>query len=130
MFGNPETTPGGRALKFYASLRLDIRRIGVLKDGETVVGSRVRVKAVKNKVAPPFREAEFDILFDRGIRYAGDVLDLGAKFEIVGRSGSWFALGETRLGQGRDKACDFLEAHPEILREIEGKIREKSAAAG
>ncbi len=128
MYGNPETTPGGRALKFYASLRLDIRRVGAIKEGETVVGSRVRVKIVKNKVAPPFREAEFDIRFDRGIHRAADILDVAAAEGIVAKSGSWFLYGETRLGQGRDKACAFLEDNPDLLAALAAKTREKAAA--
>jgi len=129
MYGNPETTPGGRALKFYASLRLDIRRVGAIKEGETVVGSRVRVKIVKNKMAPPFREAEFDIRFDRGIHRSADILDVATEMGIVTKSGAWFLCGDTRLGQGRDKACAFLEENPDLLADLEAKAREKAAAA-
>ncbi len=128
MFGNPETTTGGRALKFYSSVRLDIRKIGVLKDGETARGARAKVKVVKNKVAPPFRVAEFDILFNKGISFAGDVLDLAAEAGVVQRSGTWHSFGETRLGQGRDKAAQFLEENQEILRQIAGKVMERSLA--
>ncbi len=124
MFGNPETTPGGRALKFYASIRLDIRRLGVIKDGDTIIGNRVRVKVVKNKVAPPFRMAEFDILFKQGISRAGDVLDLGVQHKLIDKAGSWFAYGERRLGQGRENARAFLDENPEVLAEIETKVRE------
>ncbi len=124
MFGNPETTTGGRALKFYASIRLDIRRIGAIKDGDEVIGNRTKVKVVKNKVAPPFRIAEFDILFSQGISYAGDVLDLGIQHKIIAKSGSWFSMGETRLGQGRERARAFLNENPDIMAEIVGKIME------
>jgi len=123
MFGNPETTPGGRALKFYASLRLDIRRIGTLKEGEEAVGNRVKVKVVKNKVAPPFRTAEFDILFTRGISYAGDLLNLGIQHGLVQKSGSWLSCGETRLGQGRENARAFLQENPDLCTAIEEKVR-------
>ena len=126
MFGSPETTPGGRALKFYASCRIDVRRIGQLKDGEEVVGQRVRVKIVKNKVAPPFRVAEFDMMHSNGISYEGDVLDLGALHKIVSRSGAWFKYGETYLGQGKEKARNFLIENPKITEEI----RELVLAAG
>ncbi|HEX2953359.1 MAG TPA: recombinase RecA [Bacillota bacterium] len=121
MFGNPETTPGGRALKFYASLRLEVRKIETLKQGNEVVGSRTRVKVVKNKVAPPFREAEFDILYGVGISLAGSILDLAVEKDIVNKSGAWYSYGETRIGQGRENARDFLRDHPEILKEIEAK---------
>jgi recombination protein RecA len=124
MFGNPETTTGGNALKFYASLRLDIRRIGALKDGQEVVGSRTRVKVVKNKIAPPFKEAEFDILFGEGISREGDVLDLGVAHDIVEKSGTWYSYGGNRIGQGRDNARGYLKDHPDLLREIEAKIKE------
>lgn len=132
-YGSPEVTTGGNALKFYASCRLDIRRIGAIKKGEEVVGNRTRVKVKKNKVAPPFREAEFDILVKRepgepvGINFAGDVLDIATSdpFGIVVRSGSWFSYGEERLGQGRDNVRSFLEAHPDLLQEIVDKIRKK-----
>jgi recombination protein RecA len=125
MFGNPETTTGGNALKFYASQRLDIRRIGAIKDGETVIGSRTRVKVVKNKVAPPFREVEFDILYGQGISREGDLLDLAVENNIVEKSGAWFSYGGERIGQGRENARDFLKAHPEMLREVETRLYEK-----
>ncbi len=118
MFGSPETTPGGRALKFYASCRIDVRRIGQLKDGEEVIGQRVRAKIVKNKVAPPFRTAEFDMMHSNGISYEGDLLDLGVAYKIIARSGAWFKLGETYLGQGKEKARLFLIENPEIARKI------------
>ncbi|MEM6330574.1 MAG: DNA recombination/repair protein RecA, partial [Planctomycetota bacterium] len=122
MFGSPETTPGGRALKFYCSCRIDVRKIGQLKDGEEVVGQRVRTKIVKNKVAPPFRVAEFDMMHKDGISYEGDILDLGMEQKIVGRTGAWFRYGEQQLGQGKEKARAFLKEHPEIASEIKGKI--------
>ncbi|HJL24476.1 MAG TPA: recombinase RecA, partial [Polyangiaceae bacterium LLY-WYZ-15_(1-7)] len=122
MFGSPETTTGGNALKFYASQRLDIRRIGTIKVGDKAIGNRVRVKVVKNKVAPPFQLCEFDILFGRGISRSGDVLDLGVKANIVDKSGAWYSYGETRLGQGRDNTRNFLEENVEMLEEIERKI--------
>jgi recombination protein RecA len=128
MFGNPETTTGGRALKFYSSVRMDIRRIGALKDGEQTIGSRTRVKVVKNKVAPPFRQAEFDILFNRGVSREGDVLDLAVEYKIVQRSGSWHSYGEARIGQGRERAVQFLEQNPDVLRQIEAGVRAKVAA--
>jgi len=124
MYGNPETTPGGRALKFYASVRIDLRRITTLKAGETAVGSRTRAKVVKNKVAPPFQNAEFDILFDRGISAEGDLLDLGAECGVVEKSGAWFSFGPVRLGQGRDGACEFLEKSPDVAKEVRAKILE------
>jgi recombination protein RecA len=122
MFGNPETTPGGRALKFYSSCRIDVRRIGQIKDGEEVVGQRVRAKVVKNKVAPPFRLAEFDMMHDHGISYEGDILDLAMAHKIVGRTGTWFRYGETQLGQGREKARDFLKENPQLTEELREKI--------
>jgi len=122
MYGNPETTPGGRALKFYASVRIDLRRVQSLKAGETVIGSRTRAKVVKNKVAPPFQNAEFDILFDRGISAEGDLLDLGAELGIVDKSGAWFSFGDTRLGQGRDGARTFLEQNPDVAAQVREKI--------
>ncbi|HEY8515949.1 MAG TPA: recombinase RecA [Candidatus Binatia bacterium] len=125
MFGNPETTTGGNALKFYASVRMDIRRIGAIKQGDEVIGSRTKVKIVKNKVAPPFREAEFDILYGRGISREGEILDLGAEDGIVEKSGSWFAFEGERIGQGRENAKEFLREHPEVAARIEAKIREK-----
>src|SRR5712664_1975234 len=125
MFGNPETTTGGNALKFYASQRLDIRRVGAIKDGETVIGNRTRVKVVKNKVAPPFREVEFDILYGQGISREGDLLDLAVENNIVEKSGAWFSYGGERIGQGRENARDFLKLHPEILADVETKLYEK-----
>ncbi len=124
MFGSPETTPGGRALKFYSSVRIDVRRIGQLKDGEEVVGQRVRAKVVKNKVAPPFRVAEFDMMHANGISYEGDVLDLGVEQRVVTRSGSWFRYGDMQLGQGKEKARVFLMENPEITEEIKQKVLE------
>ena len=122
MFGNPETTTGGNALKFYATVRLDIRRIGQLKEGEEVQGNRTRVKVVKNKLAPPFRKAEFDILYGEGISKTGEVIDLGVELGILKKSGSWFSYGETRLGQGRDAVKNLLRDNPELSDELEGKI--------
>ncbi len=124
MFGNPETTTGGNALKFYASLRLDIRRIGQIKEGENVTGNRTRVKIVKNKLAPPFRQAEFDILYGEGISRIGEILDLGVDFGIIKKSGSWFSYGDTKLGQGRDAVKQLLNDNPELAEELEAKIRE------
>ena len=124
MFGNPETTTGGNALKFYASLRLDIRKTGTLKDGQEVVGSRTKVKVVKNKIAPPFKEAEFDILYGEGISKEGDILDLGVAHDIIEKSGTWYSFGGNRIGQGRDNARIYLKEHPEILSEIETKIKQ------
>ena len=123
MFGNPETTTGGRALKFYSSIRLDVRRIEALKQGGEMVGNRTRIKVVKNKVAPPFREAEFDIMFGKGISKEGDVLDLAAAVGIVQKSGAWFAYGGDKIGQGRENAKAYLREHPEIMDEIEHKVR-------
>ena len=123
-FGNPETTTGGNALKFYASVRLDIRRIGPLKDGEDVIGNQVRVKVVKNKVAPPFRKAEFDLMFGEGISRAGEIVDLGADLNIVKKSGSWYSYGDTRLGQGRDAAKQCINDNPELADELEKLIFE------
>jgi len=123
MFGNPETTTGGRALKFYASIRLDIRRISAIKDGEEVIGNRVKVKVVKNKIAPPFREAEFDIVFGEGISRLGSLVDLGVTHKVVERSGAWYAYGGERIGQGRENAKRFLQEHPAMADEIEGKLR-------
>jgi recombination protein RecA len=125
MFGSPETTTGGNALKFYSSLRLDIRRIGKLKTGEEEVGNRTRVKVVKNKVAPPFRMTEFDILFGTGINRMGEMLDMGVAADIVSKSGAWYSYGEERLGQGRDNACQYLRDHPEVADEIENRLRAK-----
>jgi len=122
-FGSPETTTGGRALKFYSSVRLDIRRIGALKVGEENVGNRVRVTVVKNKIAPPFRKAEFDVLYNHGISREGDVLDLATERNIVDKSGTWMSFGATRLGQGRDKAREFLIENRDVLAEIESRVR-------
>src|SRR5690606_14838298 len=119
MFGNPETTTGGRALKFYASLRLDIRRIGAIKDGQEQVGNRTRVKVVKNKVAPPFRQAEFDIMFNEGISHTGLLIDLGVETDVIEKSGAWFSYGDVRLGQGRENAKAYLKENPELAAEIE-----------
>jgi recombination protein RecA len=125
MFGNPETTPGGRALKFYASVRLDIRRVETIKTGTESVGNRVRVKVVKNKVAPPFRVAEFDVMYGEGVSKEGGLLDVGVAMGVVDKTGAWFTYTETRLGQGREASKDFLRANPTIATEIEGKIRAK-----
>jgi recombination protein RecA len=125
MFGNPETTTGGRALKFYASVRVDIRRIASIKDGDTIVGGRTRVKIVKNKVAPPFREAEFDILYGEGISREGDLLDLAVDRKIVDKSGTWFAYNGERLGQGRENAKQFLRDNPAITQAIEDRVRKE-----
>jgi recombination protein RecA len=124
MFGNPETTTGGNALKFYASVRLDIRRISQIKESDEVSGNRVKVKIVKNKVAPPFRIAEFDIMFGEGISKAGEVVDLGVEFEIIKKAGSWFSYGDTKLGQGRDAVKQLLLENPELMEELEAKIKE------
>lgn len=123
MFGNPETTTGGNALKFYASVRIDIRRIGQIKEGDEVQGNRTRVKVVKNKLAPPFRKAEFDIIYGEGISKAGELIDLGVDLEILKKSGSWFSYGDTRLGQGRDAVKNLLRDNPELSEEIEEKIK-------
>jgi recombination protein RecA len=125
MFGNPETTTGGRALKFYSSVRLDIRRIASIKDGDLVVGGRTRVKVVKNKVAPPFREAEFDILYGEGISKEGDLLDLGVERKIVEKSGTWFSYSGERLGQGRENAKQFLKDNPAVCTTLEEKVRKE-----
>jgi recombination protein RecA len=124
MFGNPETTTGGNALKFYASVRLDIRRTSQIKDGENATGNRVRVKVVKNKVAPPFRMAEFDLMFGEGISKLGEIIDLGVDNNIIRKSGSWFSYGETKLGQGRDQLKKLLTDNPDLADELEGKVRE------
>ena len=126
MFGNPEVTTGGRALKFYASVRMDIRKIDSIKQGLDVIGSRVKVKVVKNKVAPPFRNAEFDILYNEGISYAGSVLDMAIDARVVEKSGAWFSYGEMRLGQGRENVRDFLRQNPDLLEEVAGKVRATS----
>ncbi len=124
MFGNPETTTGGRALKFYSSIRLDVRRIETLKQGGEMIGNRTRIKVVKNKVAPPFKEAEFDIMFGKGISVAGDILDLAAKNRIVEKSGAWYSYNGEKIGQGRENAKIYLETNPEIMREVEEKVRQ------
>src|SRR5690554_1610497 len=124
MFGNPETTTGGNALKFYSSVRLDIRRSSQIKQGEDVIGNRVKVKVVKNKVAPPFRKAEFDIMYGNGISRSGEVIDMGVELGVVKKSGSWFSYGETKLGQGRDAVKSLLEDNPELMDELEMKIKE------
>jgi len=125
MFGNPETTSGGRALKFYSSVRIDIRRIGSIKSGEVIVGNRTLAKVVKNKVAAPFRKAEFDIMFDRGISHIGSVMELAVNNDIMQKSGAWLIYNETKLGQGREKVRAYLRENPKLLKEIEGKVREK-----
>jgi recombination protein RecA len=124
MFGNPETTTGGRALKFYASIRIDVRRTGSIKEGEVAVGNRTRARVVKNKIAPPFRDAEFDIMFDRGISYEGDLLDLAALGNVVEKSGAWYSYGGTRLGQGRESAKQFLFENPDLAAEIRHAVLE------
>ena len=129
MFGNPETTAGGKALKFYASMRMDIRRIATLKKGEDAVGNRVRVKIVKNKVAPPFRQAEFDILFDEGISRSSNLIDLGVESQVLQKSGAWILFNDAKLGQGKDAARLFLKENPQLLSEIESRIREKLTEA-
>ncbi len=128
MFGNPETTTGGNALKFYSSVRLDIRRTSQIKNGDAVMGNRARVKVVKNKVAPPFRQAEFDIMYGEGISKIGEIIDMGVDYEIVKKSGSWFSYGDTKLGQGRDAVRQLLIDNPELADEIENKIREAISA--
>ena len=130
MFGNPETTTGGRALKFYSSVRLDIRRIGAIKEGQENTGNRTRVKVVKNKVAPPFKQAEFDIMFNEGISHTGLLIDLGVELDVVQKSGAWFSYGDTRLGQGRENAKQFLKENAEICAEIEAKVREALQTRG
>jgi recombination protein RecA len=127
IFGNPEVTPGGRALKFYSSVRIDLRRMDTIKQGDEAVGNHVKARVVKNKVAPPFRSAEFDIMFDHGISREGNLIDLGAELELVSKSGAFFSYGDVRLGQGRENAKQFLRQHPEIAQDIEGRIR---ASAG
>ncbi|HEX6989056.1 MAG TPA: recombinase RecA [Bacillota bacterium] len=130
MFGSPETTPGGRALKFYASVRIDVRRIDALKQGQESVGIRVRAKIVKNKVAPPFRQAEFDLMYGFGISREGDLVDMGTQLDIIQKAGAWYSYGEERLGQGRENAKEFLRDHPELAREIEARIRETLKLGG
>ena len=126
MFGNPETTTGGNALKFYSSVRLDIRRIESIKDGQEVIGSRVRVKVVKNKTAPPFKQAEFDIMFAEGVSKVGELVDMGVEKKIVDKAGAWYSYNEERLGQGREAVKNFLKTNPDIAEKIEQKIREKA----
>jgi hypothetical protein len=130
MFGNPETTTGGNALKFYASIRLDIRRIGQLKEGNDIVGNRTKVKIAKNKVAPPFRTVEFDIIYGDGVSKVGEIVDLGVDLEIVKKSGSWFSYNDTKLGQGRDAVKQLLLDNPEMATEIEAKIKERAFGRG
>jgi recombination protein RecA len=128
MFGNPETTPGGRALKFYASVRLDIRRVETIKSGTEAIGNRVRVKVVKNKVAPPFRVAEFDVMYGEGISREGSLIDVGVALDVVTKTGAWFTFGEQRLGQGREAAKDLLRTNPDLAAEVEGQIRTRMTA--
>ncbi len=128
MFGNPETTTGGNALKFYSSVRIDIRRSSQIKNGDEVIGNRVKVKVVKNKVAPPFRRAEFDIMYGQGISRSGEVIDIGVELDIIKKSGSWFSYGETKLGQGRDAVKSLIQDNPELMEELEGKIKEAMTA--
>ncbi len=127
MFGNPETTTGGNALKFYASLRMDIRRIGAIKEGDMIIGGRTRVKVVKNKLAPPFKEAEFDLLYGKGISREGELVDLGSEMEIVEKSGAWYSFNGERIGQGRESAKEFLRQNPEAAKELTARILEKNA---
>jgi recombination protein RecA len=129
MFGNPETTTGGNALKFYASVRLDIRRIGTIKKAEEAIGNETRVKVVKNKVAPPFREAVFDILYGEGISREGEIIELGVQYDVLDKAGAWYAYKKDRIGQGKDNARDYLKDHPDLAAEIEAKIREKAGIA-
>jgi recombination protein RecA len=130
MFGNPETTTGGNALKFYASVRLDIRRTGAIKKGDEVIGSETRVKVVKNKVAPPFKQAEFDILYGVGISREGEIVELGVAHKLVDKSGAWYAYNGEKIGQGKDNAREYLKEHPEIAKEIEAKIRAAVGVVG
>ena len=129
LFGNPETTPGGRALKFYSSVRLDVRRIDTLKQGNEIIGNRTRVKVVKNKVAPPFKEAEFDIIYGEGISKEGSILDVAVSLDIINKSGSWFSYKDQRLGQGRENVKQYLKENPDVMKEIENKIRENFGQA-
>ena len=130
MFGSPETTPGGRALKFYASVRIDIRRIGAIKDGDRNMGNRVRARVVKNKIAPPFRDAEFDIMFDEGISVSGDLVDLAVDDEIIKKNGAWFSYGEIRIGQGRENAKLFLRENRDLFDEIRERVRRQRGLVG
>jgi recombination protein RecA len=129
MFGNPETTPGGRALKFYSSVRIDVRRINTIKEGEASVGTRVRARVVKNKVAPPFRQAEFDMMFDCGISTLGDLLDLAVTHGVAEKQGAWFSFGDVRLGQGRDSAKAFLAANPDVAEDLRAAVLAKAMPA-
>jgi len=124
MYGNPETTTGGNALKFYSSVRLDVRRVEAIKEGSNVVGNKTRVKVVKNKVAPPFREAYFDVMYGEGISKWGELVDLAVQMEIIQKSGSWFSMGEERIGQGKENVKLFLQANPDIAQQVEAKVRE------
>jgi len=128
MFGNPETTTGGNALKFYASVRLDIRRIGAIKNGDEVVGNQTRVKVVKNKVSPPFREAEFEIMYGAGISREGEIIEIGVLHNLIEKSGSWYSYKNERIGQGKDNVRTFLQTHPDIAREIEDELRARLLA--
>ena len=128
MFGNPETTTGGNALKFYASVRLDIRRSSQIKDGENVIGNRTKVKVVKNKVAPPFKVVEFDIMYGKGVSKAGEIVDLGVELDVIQKSGSWFSYSGNKLGQGRDSVKQLIEDNPELMEDLEKKIKEKIAS--
>ena len=130
MFGNPETTTGGNALKFYASVRMEIRRIGAIKDRDAVTGNQTRVKVVKNKLAPPFREVEFDIMYGEGISKLGELIDIGVKANIVEKSGAWFSYDSQRVGQGRENAKQFLREHPDVAEAIERRIRDQAGAVG
>jgi len=125
MFGNPETTTGGNALKFYASVRLDVRRTGAIKKGEDVLGNDTKVKVVKNKMAPPFKLAKFSIMYGEGVSHVGEVVDMGVEFGHVKKSGAWYAVGTERIGQGRDNAIQYLKDHPDMINDIEGKVREE-----
>ncbi len=128
VYGNPETTTGGNALKFYASVRLDIRKIGVVKNGEQVVGNKARVKVVKNKVAPPFRECEFEVLYGQGISAAGEIVDLASEANLLEKSGAYYSWKGERIAQGRDKACQYMAEHPEVMDELRGKLVEQRKA--
>ena len=130
MFGNPETTTGGRALKFYASLRIDIRRIGSIKDREVLVGNKTRVKIVKNKVAPPFKQADFDIMFNVGIDHYGIIVDLAVESDVINKSGAWFSYGDVRLGQGRENAKAFLQENPEVAARVEARVKDVMGMTG